>query len=138
MLKVRSKREWGLDSCGLFLLAAVLIWPWFKAGYLDLWASIECTFIADARYLIEHGLSMQWYPMWYAGTRSDYVYPPGLRFGTAALAMLTGQPTVRTYHEYTAFFYCLGVTGVYWLIRQGTKSRLAALVAGVASALVSP
>ena len=40
-----------LDFILIFLLAAALIWPLFKAKYLDKWGSIESTFIADARLL---------------------------------------------------------------------------------------
>jgi len=44
-------------------------------------------------------------PLWYAGTRFDYIYPPALRYGTAAILqgrrLLAGQ----AYHFYVAFFY---------------------------------
>ena len=43
-----------LDFILIYLLTAALIWPLFKIKYADKWASIESTFIADARFLKEH------------------------------------------------------------------------------------
>ncbi|HLG98255.1 MAG TPA: hypothetical protein VKX49_18210 [Bryobacteraceae bacterium] len=126
------------DSLALFFAAAALIWPLFKAGYLAYWGSIESTFIADPRFLIEHWPHPQWQPLWYAGTRWDYLYPPALRYGTALTSMISGYPPVRAYHVYTAFFYCVGIAGVYFLVRTGSGSRAAAYLAAAASALLSP
>ncbi len=132
------RREILLDLFLIFLLAAVLIRPFFKAKYLDKWASIESTFIADARFLIEHWPHPQWQPLWYAGTRFDYIYPPMLRYGTAVLSKVTGWWPVKAYHFYTSFFYCVGIAGVYLLVRVGMKSRRAAWCAAAAAALMSP
>jgi len=132
------RREILLDLFLLFLFAAILIRPLFKAKYLDKWASIESTFIADARFLIAHWPHPQWQPLWYAGTRFDYIYPPMLRYGTAAISKVTGFWPVKAYHFYTAFFYCVGIAGVYLLARVGMKSRAAAWLAAVATALMSP
>lgn len=38
--------------------------------------SIESSFIAEARFLVEQWPHPQWQPLWYAGTRFDYLYPP--------------------------------------------------------------
>jgi hypothetical protein len=133
--------HWGkilLDFFLLFLFAAVLIRPLFKAAYLDKWASIESSFIADARFLIEHWPHPQWQPLWYAGTRFDYIYPPALRYGTALISMWTHLAPVRAYHAYIALFYCVGIGGVYLLVRVATASRGMAWVAAIATALMSP
>jgi hypothetical protein len=127
-----------LDCILLFLFAAALIRPLYKAKYLDKWASIESTFVADARFLQDHWPHPQWQPLWYGGTRFDFVYPPALRYGTAALAKYVGYIPVKAYHVYTAFFYCLGIAGVYLLVRVGSKSRGAAALAAVACATMSP
>jgi uncharacterized membrane protein len=105
---------------------------------LDKWASIESTFIADARFLIDHWGHPQWQPLWYAGTRFDYIYPPGLRYGTALIAKAAGYWPVKAYHVYTAFFYCFGIAGAYLLVRVGTRSRRAAWLCAAAAALMSP
>jgi hypothetical protein len=126
------------DALILFVCAALLIWPLFKAGYLDKWASIESTFISDARFLNDHWPHPLWQPLWYCGTRFDYVYPPALRYGTAAIARWAGVPTVRSYHIYTAFFYCVAIAGVYVFVRVSSGSRRLAWLAAAASALLSP
>ncbi|HTM48590.1 MAG TPA: hypothetical protein VL285_07920 [Bryobacteraceae bacterium] len=127
-----------LDFAVLFLLTAFLIQPLFKVKYMDKWASIESTFIADARFLKEHWPHPRWQPLWYGGTRFDYIYPPALRYGTAALAKFYPMNEARAYHLYTAFFYCAGIAGVYLLARVAGGSRGAAWLAAGAAAVISP
>jgi hypothetical protein len=126
------------DFLLVFLLTAALIWPLFKAKYLDKWASIESTFIADARFLKDHWPHPQWQPLWYGGTRFDYIYPPALRYGIAALAKFYPMSEARAYHLYIAFFYCIGIAGVYLLVRIACGSRGAAWLAAAATAFLSP
>jgi len=122
----------------LALFATALVRPLYKAEYLDAWSSIESTFISDARFLSAHWPHPGWQPNWYCGTRTDYVYPPALRYGTAALSRLRGVSTARSYHLYIALLYSIGIAGVYVLVRAGSGSRWVALWTAVASALVSP
>ena len=128
-----------LDCSLIFVLAAVLIWPLFQVKYVDNWASIESTFIADARFLKQHWPHPNWQPLWYGGTRFDFVYPPALRYGTAVLAKYYPRMTeARAYHIYTAFFYCLGIAGVYVFARLIGGRRKSAWLAAIASAVASP
>ncbi|MBZ5727959.1 MAG: hypothetical protein LAP87_23570 [Acidobacteriia bacterium] len=137
-MKLSARSKILLDVLLIFLFTAVLIRPLFKAKYLDKWGSIESTFISDARFLMAHWPHPQWQPLWYGGTRFDYIYPPALRYGTAAIAKVTGFWPVKAYHFYTAFFYCVGIAGVYLLIRVGTRSRFAAWLGAAAAAFMSP
>jgi len=132
----RSRAVLLLDLLLVFLFTAVLIKPLFRAKYLERWDSIESTFIGDARFLRDHWPHPQWQPLWYCGTRYDYIYPPALRYGTALLSRV--WIPVKAYHIYTALLYCLGIAGVYFLVRVMSGSRGAAWLAAAASALVSP
>ena len=136
--KLSRRNEILLDFVLVFLLTAALIRPFFKAKYTDKWASIESTFVADARFLMDHWPHPQWQPLWYGGTRFDYIYPPGLRYGTALIAKTFGYLPVKAYHAYTALFYAVGIAGVYLFIRVGTRSRRAAWLGAAAAALLSP
>ncbi len=127
-----------LDSLILLLLGIALIEPLFTLEYLNNWASIESTFIADARMLREHLPHSAWQPLWYCGTRFDYIYPPALRYGTALISLATGQSTARAYHIYIASLYVLGIVGVYWLAWVASRSRLQAWIASLGVALLSP
>jgi hypothetical protein len=127
-----------LDGAIIFLVTCLLIAPVFKAEYITQWGSIESTFIADARMLREHLPHPAWQPLWYCGTRFDYIYPPALRYGTALISLLAGISTARAYHLYTGFFYALGVAGVYWLVYSGSRSRAQAWLAAIFTALLSP
>jgi hypothetical protein len=137
-LKLSRRKQILLDFLLVFLYAAMLVKPYFKARYEDKWGSIESTFISDARFLAAHWPHPQWQPLWYGGTRFDYIYPPALRYGAAAISRLTGLWPVQAYHFYAALFYALGIAGVYLLMRVGTKSRACAWLGAVATSLMSP
>jgi SAM-dependent methyltransferase len=136
--QMSAHRRTFLDSGIIFLLACWLIAPLFKTEYIDHWGSIESTFIADARMLREHLPHPAWQPLWYCGTRFDYIYPPALRYGTALMSLAAGISTARAYHLYTAFFYALGIAGVYVLAFIASRSRIQAWIASVGVALLSP
>src|SRR5260370_4695138 len=108
-MKLSPRKTIVLDFFLVFLFAALLIRPYFKVKYTDKWASIESTFIADARFLSQHWPHPQWQPLWYAGTRFDYIYPPALRYVTAAISSTTGFIPVKAYHFYVSFSYPLGI-----------------------------
>src|SRR5882672_6290912 len=126
------------DTLLLVVLSTALVGPVFKVKYLANWSSIESTFISDARILAGHMPHPGWQPLWYCGTRFDYIYPPALRYGTALIAKFGNLSPARAYHLYTAFFYVFGIAAVYWLVRIGSESWRAALLASAATALVSP
>jgi hypothetical protein len=132
------KRTVLIDSLALAFLVCVLIKPLFRLKYLDNWPSIESTFIADARMLSAHLPHPGWQPLWYCGTRTDYIYPPALRYGTVLISRVGHVIPARAYHLYTAFFYVFGIVAVYWLVRIGSGSRVPALLTAAATALLSP
>src|SRR5579862_4215816 len=132
------KRTAWFDSLLLLIFTSVLIWPLFHLEYLNNWPSIESTFIADARMLSENLPHPGWQPLWYCGTRFDYIYPPALRYGTALISKFAGVSTARAYHFYIGILYVFGIPAVYWLVRAGGGARIGALLAAAGAALVSP
>ncbi len=133
-----ERRTWVLDFLLIVALTAVLIWPIFKTKYYENWTSIDSTFIADGRYLSENFPHPGWQPLWYGGTRFDYIYPPALRYGTALLTKALPIIPARAYHLYTAIFYTLGIGFIYLLVRIGSRERLYAWFAALAAATISP
>jgi hypothetical protein len=127
-----------IDSLMVACLTCVLIEPLFRLTYLDNWPSIESTFIADTRVLGEHLPHPGWQPLWYCGTRTDYIYPPALPYGSALISRVGRVLPARAYHLYIAFFYVFGIVAVYSLVRTGSRSRGSALLAAAATALLSP
>ena len=105
---------------------------------MENWGSIDATFISDGRMLAENWPHPQWQPLWYGGTRFDFVYPPGLRYATAGLTKLLPIIPARAYHMYTAIMFAFGIAGVFLLVRLGSCSRTAGLLAAFAVASVSP
>jgi hypothetical protein len=133
-----TRRAGPIDSLALAFLVCVLIQPLFRLKYLDNWPSIESTFIADSRMLSEHLPHPGWQPLWYCGTRTDYIYPPALRYGIVLISRVGHVIPARAYHLYTAVFYVFGIVAVYWLVRIGSSSRASAWLASAATALLSP
>jgi len=132
------KREQVLDSILLFLLAATLLFPLWRLQYLNNWKSIESTFVADGRLLRETWPHHLWQPLWYCGTRADYIYPPGPRYGVAILGALLRDNFVHAYHILIAAFYALGIVAFYIWVRTAGASRRAAWLVSAGVALVSP
>ena len=139
MLWGRShRRSWFLDAALILLAGCVLVLPLFRLEYLNNWPSIEATFIADGRLLQANWPHHLWQPLWYTGTRANYVYPPGLSSCVAVLSATLGIAPAHAYHIAIALFYALGVSAVYLWTRTATGSRKAGWLAAIAVALVSP
>jgi hypothetical protein len=131
-------RSWWLDGAIIFALAALLVLPVFRLEYLDNWKSIEGAFVADGRALAENWPHHSWQPLWYCGTRADYVYPPGPRYGVAIFSTLLRVSAVRGYHVFIGFCYAFGFLVLYLWTRTATGSRIAAWLATVSIAVASP
>src|ERR1039458_7310276 len=127
-----------VDCAIIFFVICLLIAPLFKADILIQWDSIESPFLADPRMLRDPLPHPAWQPLWYCGTRFDYIYPPALRYGTALVSLVAEISTARAYHLYIGFFYALGIAGVYWLAYTGSRSRAQAWLASIFTALLSP
>ena len=127
-----------IDTLLITLLGIALVGPVFKIKYLDNWPSIESTFISDARILAGHLPHPGWQPLWYCGTRFDYIYPPALRYGTALIAVIGHVSTAKGYHIYIGILYIFGIVAVYWMVLMGSRSRCNAWLSAAAVALVSP
>jgi len=138
MFRRGSRASWWLDAGAVFALAAVLVLPLFGLEYLDNWKSIEGSFIAQSHSLQENWPHHFWQPLWYCGTRTGYVYPPGPLYGTAIFAALLRAPVARGYHVFIGFCYAFGFVVLYLWTRMATGSRGAAWLATVAIALASP
>ena len=137
-LTTLPKRQILLDCALLFLLTAVLIAPLFRVEYLDNWRSTDGALIANARYVQEHFPHPKWQALWYGGARFDHLQSPGTVFGTAILAKFLRVVPAHGYHILIGVFYCLGVAGVYFMVRIWSGRRLTGWLAAGAYAILSP
>lgn len=139
MPKLRRWQTVFLDCLLLVLITGWLMRPWFRLKWSDNWGSIESTFIGDARWLKENWPRPRWQPLWYCGTRFDYIYPPAIRYGTAVITKYVPRVTpAKAYHIYTGLFYCVGIAGVYAMVRAMSDSRRAGWLAALAAGFISP
>jgi hypothetical protein len=132
------REGWRRDALLLYAIAIALVFPLLRIEYLNNWPSIEATFIADARLLAENWPHHLWQPLWYGGTRADYVYPPGLRYGGALVAALLGTTYAHAYHVLIALIYAFGILTTYLWTRTATGRRGAAWLAALGVAFLSP
>ena len=59
-------------------------------------------------------------------------------FGTAVLSKLLRVVPAQGYHILIGVFYCLGVAGVYFMVRVWSQRRLTGWLAAGAYAILSP
>jgi len=133
-----TRGSFWLDLCIIYALSAALIFPLLLVNYLDQWGSIESTFIADARLFRENWRHHLWQPAWYLGTRTGYVYPPGLRYGAAIFSWLFHASIPHAYHILIALCYAFGIAATYMFVLGARGSRGSAWLAAAGVALLSP
>ena len=100
--------------------------------------SIESTFIALARYIMEHPCDLNWFPWWYGGIPYQNTYPPLLHLLVAAIASVAGISAPLSYHAVTAAAYCLGPVSLFWMGSRLSGRRLGSLAAAVLYSVFSP
>ncbi|HEV8145367.1 MAG TPA: hypothetical protein VGP79_03260 [Bryobacteraceae bacterium] len=132
------KRQLLLDCALLFLLTAVLIAPLFRIEYLNNWESTDGALITNARYVQEHFPHPKWQALWYGGARFDHLQSPATVFGTAILAKFLRVVPAQGYHILIGAFYCVGVAGVYFMVRVWSGRRFTGWLAAGAYAILSP
>jgi hypothetical protein len=133
-----SRKSWWLDSAAVFALASILVLPLFRMEYLNNWKSIEGAFFADERSLQENWPHHLWQPLCYDGTRANYWYPPGLRYGVAFISTVARVSIPRGYHLLIGFSYAFGFVVLYLWTRIATRSRGTAWFAAISIAVASP
>jgi hypothetical protein len=126
-----------LLAFGLFLLNVYVCRDLFHIEYLRHMGSIEGAYIGISRYAMTHWRDLSWFPLWYDGIPYQNTYPPILHWTVALFANLFGVSPARSYHEVTAFAYCLGPVTVFALALRLSKSKWAAFTAGLIYSSVS-
>src|ERR1017187_10475495 len=138
MPRLPRVRSLWFDAVILYVAAAILVFPLFRLNYLNNWSSIESTFIADGRMFADQWPHHLWQPLWYCGTRADYVYPPGLRYAVAIFSVFAHLSPAHSYHVAIGLFYAFGIAAVYLWTRTATQNRGAAWLTAAGVALASP
>ena len=122
----------------LFCLNAYLCRELFVTEFTQHMGSIESTFIALARYIMEHPWELTWFPWWYGGIPYQNTYPPLLHLLVAAIASVAGISAPLSYHAVTATAYCLGPVSLFWMGSRLSGRRLPSLAAAVLYSVFSP
>ncbi len=139
-MKLDSRRV--LCGCAgvlaLFGLNLYIVLKLFGIEYLKYLHSNEGTYIAIARFVLNHPTELLWWPFWKAGMPFQNTYFPLLHLIVALLAKVTGLSPAHSFHAVSAFFYCLGPVTLF-LMAWGISGRPGySFFAGLAYSLVSP
>jgi len=100
--------------------------------------SIDSTFIALGRFLIQQWPDVSWYPYWYAGTTFQNAYPPVMAGLVASWASIGHLSPEIAYRQIAAAIYYLTPAALYLLAVHLGARRGAAALASVLYSLVSP
>jgi len=133
-----EKRQILLDCAVMCLLTAALIAPLFRVQYLADWKTTDGAIVTSARYIADHFPHPKWQALWYGGARFDYLNPPAAGFGTALISKLLRVAPAQGYHIFLGAFYCVGVAGVYFLVRIWSGRRVTGWLAAAGYAVLSP
>ena len=122
--------DW-LAFLALFVVQAWLVLPLFSGQFTQFRGSIEATFIANARFIVDHFPDLSWNPDWYLGFPFELFYTPLL----PAIVAVIGKVIDDVPHAYrlvSAFGLALGPAALYLAAHELTRSRRAALLAAIA------
>jgi hypothetical protein len=120
-----------LVAVALFALQAFLIAPLFMGEFTRYRGSIESAYITDARFIVDHFPDLSWNPLWYLGFPFEWFYTPLLPGLVALLGKLMGD-IPAAYRIVAAAGYALGPAALYVATRTVSRSRIAAVLAGLA------
>jgi hypothetical protein len=125
-------------SLGLFALNFYIARELFLTEYTARMGSIEAAYIGISRYILEHGLHLDWFPLWYCGVPFQNTYPPLLHTLVALDAWVLHISPALSHHFVCAIFYCLGPATLYFLAQRLSSNWIAGAIAALAYSLVAP
>ena len=101
-------------------------------------SSIECSFIAIARFLLEQWPDIAWMPYWYGGIPIENAYSPLMQVMVALWAGMCRLTPALAYHQVLGAIYCLAPVTLYLLTVRLGASRPKALLAAALYSVLSP
>ena len=134
----KKSAQTAIGALFLFCLNAYLCRELFVTEFTQHMGSIESTFIALARYVMEHPWELTWFPWWYGGIPYQNTYSPLLHLSVAAVASVAGISAPLSYHAVTAAAYCLGPVTLFWMGSRLSGRRLPSLAGAVLYSVFSP
>ena len=110
----------------------------FTAEFIHQMGSVEGSFIAISRWMIEHWGDLKWFPLWFTGMPFLKIYQPGFHALVAGAAAVFHWTPQHAYHVVNALVYCLQPVTLFWLCYRITNSRGYGFAAAVFYSLLSP
>ena len=117
-------------AVALFVVQALLIAPLFAGEFTRYRGSIEAAYITDARFIVDHFPDLSWNPLWYLGFPFEWFYTPLLPAVVALMGKVIGD-VPAAYRVVAAAGYALGPAALYAATRVVSRSRAAAVLAGL-------
>ncbi len=137
MIRLPDWMKSALGALALFAANVYVCRELFRIEWLRHMGSIEGVYIGISRYAMEHWRDLSWFPLWYNGVPYQNTYPPLLHLLVAFAAKSFRYTPQHAHHWVTALMYCLGPVTVYALVLRLSRSRWAALAAGLIYSFLS-
>jgi len=125
----------------MFLIAAtnvVICRELFTVEFTSRIESVEGSYMAISRWLVENWSNRPWFPLWYTGQPFHSVYQPLFPTAVAWLARVTGWTIQRSYHFFVAIVFCGAPVALYALAKYAYESRVAGLLSAAVYSWTSP
>ena len=122
----------------LFAINAGIVFHLFRIEFTAPLHSLEGSFIAISRIMVEQPDEHFWWPLWNAGLPFEHIYLPLLQVIVASITKMTGWPVGLAYHAVTATLYSLGPVALFWLAWILSRRPGASFAAALFYSLVSP
>jgi len=121
-------------------MVAVNIWmlrEFLSFEYGNHFSSIEGSFIAFARVLVQEHFRVSWWPYWHGGMPIEHVYVPAFHYLVAFVSLVGNLPPAVAYHATAAVAYSVGAGAVYLFGRALSECWRVALLAALLYTLIS-
>jgi len=120
----------------VFAVTVLTIYPMFSGDFNQNWGAMESAFLSDAVFVVNNYPHLGWYPYWYGGLSFYLSCLPSLPYLVAGLHFLRAWTIGHAYRVITGVAYAATPASLYGLTKLVSKSRVAALIAGLAYSLV--
>ncbi len=139
-MKRASNPRWQVLGYSLLLFSVnvLIAGRLFATEFTNNLDSVEGSFIAIARWMMEHPAEHTWWPLWNSGLPFHCTYLPLLPAMVAAWGKLSGASPALAYHAVTAALYCLGPVAVFWMAAGLSGHPRTSFVGGLVYSVVSP
>ncbi|MBV9396639.1 MAG: hypothetical protein JO062_01580 [Bryobacterales bacterium] len=125
-------------SAVLLGLNVFVAWNLFSTEFTNNMQTNAGSFMAIARFILDHFPHLSWFPFWFNGLPFENVYTPLLHLIDAGFAWITRASPARAYNFVTGAFYAAGPVFLFLFVWRITRLLETSFFAALLYSLFSP